>query len=405
MGENNKERIALLDVVRGMAVLGILLMNIRLFSEPSAGYFNPLAYGDHSGINQLWWSFQFVFADQKFMAIFSMLFGASTAIICDGLARRGEPVLGTYAKRIFGLLLIGLIHAYLLWSGDILVPYALGSALPFIARNWRWPYIAVAGIALLGFGMVSSFGTYEAISQLPPSAQASISEEFWMPGEQALAAEVAAHQGRYAEHFAYRLHHAFEFQTDIFLGWGLWRIGGLMLLGLALYRAGFLQGKFSAASYAAIAAVCLPLGFGLVVTGLIENEAAGWSFPYSFFLGTLWNYGGSAIVAVGYIALVGFLLAGTRFRFGFGALTNVGKAALSNYLFQTIACISLFYGFGGGLFGTLERAETALVVIAVWAIQLWLSHLWFQRFSKGPIELVWHAFTYARWLPGKKVPS
>lgn len=402
MEKTAKERIALLDVVRGMAVLGILLMNIRMFSEPAAAYFNPLAYGTHDGANQLWWQFQFLVADQKFMAIFSMLFGASTAIICDGLARRGEPVVGTYAKRIFGLLLIGLVHAYLMWSGDILVPYALASVLPFLARNWRWPYIAAAGIGLLSFGMLSSFGAYESISQLPAAVQASIGEEFWLPTDAALAAEVAAHQGAYSEHFALRLHHAFAFQTDIFLSWGLWRIGGLMLLGLALYRAGFLQGRLSARSYGLTALLALPLGFFLTLSGLTANEAAGWTFPFSFFLGNLWNYAGSVIVATGYIALFGFLLTGTSFRFGFQALTNVGKAALSNYLFQTVACITTFYGFGGGLFGQLERWETAFVVLGVWAVQLLLSHLWFQHRDKGPVEALWHRFTYARWLPARK---
>jgi len=401
MEKVKKERIALLDVVRGMAVLGILLMNIRLFSEPGAAYFNPMAYGTHEGANQLWWQFQFLFADQKFMAIFSMLFGASTSIICDGLARRGEPVLGTYAKRIFGLLLIGLVHAYLLWSGDILVPYALGSALPFIARNWRWPFIAAAGIGMLGFGMLSSFGAYESISQLPPAVQASIAEEYWLPSDTTMAAEVAAHQGAYREHFTYRMHHAFAFQTDIFLSWGLWRIGGLMLLGLALYRAGFLQGKLSARAYGLTAMVTLPVGFFLTWSGLTANEAVGWTFPFSFFLGNLWNYVGSVIVATGYIACFGFLLTGTPFRFGFQALTNVGKAALSNYLFQTVACITIFYGFGGGLFGQLERWETAFVVIGVWVAQLLLSHLWFQYRDKGPVEALWHRFTYARWLPSR----
>lgn len=402
MNIKTTSRIALLDVVRGMAVLGILLMNIRLFSEPAAAYFNPLAYGNHIGPNKIWWAFQHLFADQKFMAIFSMLFGASTAIICDGLARRGEPVSTTYAKRIFGLLIMGLLHAYLLWSGDILVLYALGAVIPFLARNWRWQWIAAAGLGFLVLGTLSSLGAYYSISNAPPSILAGIVEEFWLPTDAALAAEVAAFQGSYTEHLSYRVRDAFSMQTEIFLSWGIWRIGGTMLLGLALYRQGFLKGAASARVYGLTALVSLPVGWFLVAQGLKSNESDGWTFPYSFFMAINWNYWGSVLVAVGYIALVGYLLTATKFRTGFTVLSNIGRAALSNYLFQTVACITIFYGFGGGLFGRLERYETALVVITVWVVQIALSTYWFRTHNKGPIEYVWHKFTYARWWPEKR---
>ncbi|WP_262695835.1 DUF418 domain-containing protein [Kordiimonas aquimaris] len=397
MNETQPARIELLDVIRGVAVLGILLMNIRMFSEPSAAYFNPNAYGNFTGIDKIWWTFQYVFADQKFMAIFSMLFGASTAIICDGLMRRGEPVFATYAKRIIGLLLIGLAHAYLLWSGDILVSYALASFIPFLFRNVRWYLTALAGLGLLAFGALSSVGAYYYFIELPAEAINEISQQMWQPTETALLAEVNAHQGTWLEHFAYRMHHAWEFQTDIFLSWGIWRVGGMMLLGLALYRQGFLAGKWTGKAYAVTALIFVTLGLGLVVNGFLANEAAMWQFPYSFFLGNIWNYAGSAVTAIGYIAIIGWLLNSTNFRFGFTAFANVGRAALSNYLFQTIFCITIFYGFGLGLYGELVRAQAAFIVFAAWATQITLTSLWFRHKSKGPIESIWHRFTYARW--------
>lgn len=396
MTATTRERIALLDIVRGFAVLGILLMNIRLFSEPAAAYFNPMVWSEHTGLNKLWWTFQALFADQKFMAIFSMLFGASTAIICDGLARRGQPVVKTYARRIFGLLLIGLVHAYLLWSGDILVPYALGSAIPFVARNWRWQWSMLAGVSLLLLGTLSSLGAYFSISDLPNQIQVSIAEEYWLPPMEKQQAEVAAFQGSYGDHFVYRAANAFSMQTDIFVSWGVWRIGGMMLIGLALYRQGFLKGHLSPRTYGLTALLSLPLGLYLAAQGLLAHESAGWTFPYSFFAANLWNYWGSALVAVGYMALIGFLLTGTPFRAGFKALSDVGRAALSNYLFQTFACIGIFYGFGAGLFGKMERYETAVVVVVVWIAQLILSAVWFKHYSKGPVEDLWHRFTYGR---------
>ncbi len=401
MTETRPERIILLDVVRGAAVLGILLMNIRLFSEPAAAYFNPMVYGDHTGVNKLWWYFQFIFADQKFMAIFSMLFGASTAIICDGLTRRGEAVLAVYSKRILGLLIIGLIHAYLFWSGDILVSYALASFVPFLFRNIRWQVTAMAGLALLAFGTLSSIAAYHSISDLPLAVQATIAEQYWHPEQSALAAEVAAYQSTWLEHFTLRAHHAWEFQTDVFVSWGFWRVGGLMLLGLALYRQGFIAGRLTAKTYGILTIIFLPLGFWLVVTGLTANADANWQFPFSFFMANTWNYWGSLLVALGYISFFAWLLKATQVRFGFSSLANIGRAALSNYLFQTLACITIFYGFGGGLFGKLERSETAFVVVAVWAAQLALSAIWFRHYTKGPVESVWHRFTYSAWF-GKR---
>ena len=175
-----------------------------------------------------------------------------------------------------------------------------------------------------------------------------------------------------------------------------------MLLGLFLYRLGFLQGKLSGKFYGLCTIISLPVGFWLVTKGLILNQANSWDFPYSMFLGSIWNYWGSIMVAIGYISLVGFLLASTSFRLGFNALTHVGKAALSNYIYQTLIAISVFYGFGLGLFGKLERVDTILIVLSIWFSQLILNSLWFRHHSKGPIEALWHKTTHRNWLPFKQ---
>lgn len=401
MTETKPQRIALLDIVRGLAVLGILLMNIRLFSEPYAAYFNPKAYGSYEGLNALWFHFQFLFADQKFMAIFSMLFGASTAIICDGLVRRGDPVAYTFAKRNFGLLLIGAAHAYLLWHGDILVPYAICSFAPFLMRNVRWQLVAATGLALLLIGTALSYGGYQSLSAAPEHIQQAMAAEMWQPTGAAIAVEVATFQSGWLDQLALRAALALSFETDTFAAWGFWRISGLMLLGLSLYRSGFLKGQLSAKGYGVAAILCLIVGFSLVNNGLQANINADWAFPYSMLKATIWNYWGSFITAIGYMSLIGFLLTATSFRFGFHTLSNVGKAALSNYLFQTVACTLIFYGHGFGLFGTLERYEAAFVVVGVWTTQMILSNWWFKSHSKGPLEDLWHRVTYARWLPAK----
>jgi uncharacterized protein len=396
-----KQRIELLDIVRGLALLGILLMNIRLFSGPYAGYFNPNILGELSTADKAWWDFTHIVANQKFMAIFSMLFGASTAIICDGIARRKGTIFQTFSKRIFILLLIGLIHAHLIWRGDILVPYALASFIPFFMRNVRWQYSAILGLVFLGIGTLMTLEGQTQISALPPEILNMVAVDMWQPTAETLQAEIKAYQGGWFDHFSHRTASAWHFETEIFLQWGVWRIGGTMLLGLALYRSGFLGGKLSGRTYGLYAAVCLLVGFAIVFTGLKELNATDWAFPYAMLAGDLWNYWGSILVSIGYISLIGFLLNSTSFRFGFNALANVGKTALSNYLFQSVACVTVFYGFGGGQFGELMGAAAIPVILGVWAAQLVLSGLWLKHYDKGPLEGLWHRITYARWLPGK----
>ncbi len=192
---SGKPRIALLDIVRGFAVLGTLLMNIRLFSEPYAAYFNPIVYGDYTGLNKLWWNFQYIAADQKFIAIFSMLFGASTAIICDGLSRRGDPIALTFAKRNVGLLFIGFAHAYLLGTAISWYPTLLSASCCFCYENVRWQYAALAGVGFLMYGAYSSATAFHAISSAPHHIQQLLAYQMWQPPMVNLQAEVAAFQG------------------------------------------------------------------------------------------------------------------------------------------------------------------------------------------------------------------
>ena len=135
------DRIASLDVLRGFAVLGILVMNIQAFAMPMAAYFNPTAYGDLSGVNFFTWLVSYLFVDQKFLSMFSLLFGAGICLFADRVEARSGRSAGLHYRRMFWLLLFGLVHAYFLWSGDILVTYALcGSVLFFFgtARHARW---------------------------------------------------------------------------------------------------------------------------------------------------------------------------------------------------------------------------------------------------------------------------
>ncbi len=403
------ERIELLDLTRGVALLGILLMNIRIFSEPYAAYFNPLAYGSYEGLNQLWWNLQYFVADQKFMAIFSMLFGASTALICDQLAAKQLNVSVIFGRRIVLLLLIGLIHAYLIWHGDILVTYALCSLLPFWFRHARWQVAVAVGLLLLILGSLNSWYSYDAISAYPAHIQQHLAQIYWSPSATDLAAEIAAFQGTWLEQFSYRAALAYHFQTDTFLAWGVWRVSGLMLIGLGLYRLGYLSGTFTLHRYQQFAAVFLVLGVALVTTGYNANVAGHWGFPASLLQNNLWNYWGSLFMALGYIALFALFqkrelqkrelqkkeLQKKRYLHWLCVqCQGIGRTALSNYLLQSVICTALFYGLA--LFATLERALTSVVVIAVWIIQLVITHYWLKSHNMGPVESWWRKLTYGK---------
>ncbi|GAA0343355.1 DUF418 domain-containing protein [Bowmanella denitrificans] len=393
----NQPRIQLLDLLRGIALLGILLMNIRLFSAPEAAYFSPLVYGEQLQLNKIWWTLQYFIADQKFMAIFSMLFGASTALICDRLDAKGLCAWRIYTRRLLVLLLIGLLHAYLIWHGDILVFYALCGVIPFVFRHLNWRICIMFGLLCLGVGSLKSYLTYLSMVSLPAAIQQQIITQS-LPGMiQVSETEIAALNGSWAQQLSYRISAAWHFHTDVLPNWGIWRVSGMMLLGLGLYRCGFLRGQFSILFYQQTAWTGIISGMLLSLYGYYLNEQTAWQFPHYFFGHTLFNYWGAVCTAVGLIALITLWQASGCCQPLARFIQGIGRTALSNYLLQSILCTAFFYGVWG--FARMPPYLTALVVVIVWLLQFLLTHWWLQTHAKGPVEALWHLATYAK-VPG-----
>ena len=168
------ERIDSLDVLRGFALLGILLMNIVMFAMPFAAYFNPTAYGDFTGGNYVVWLLCRIFADQKFMTIFSMLFGAGIIVFTTRAAERGDSPAGLHYRRAFWLMLIGLAHAYLVWTGDILVSYAWCALLVYPARKLSPVPLLVIGLVVLSIGSALSLMAAVTMPMWPPEDVAEL---------------------------------------------------------------------------------------------------------------------------------------------------------------------------------------------------------------------------------------
>jgi len=385
-----EKRIVELDVIRGFAVLGILLMNIQSFSMPGEAYTNPAAFGDLTGWNLFAWVFSHLFADQKFMSIFSMLFGASIVMITDLAAKKGQSEGKTHYSRNFWLLVIGLIHAYLIWYGDILTMYAFCAFLLFPARKWKVKNLIIVALIIFSVPTFINLAMGLSLPYMPKEVTTEIAAG-WDISEDGLAKRIAAYQGDYSSQLAVRTRTAQMMQTQVFFFFFFWRITGLMLLGMALYKSGFFTAKMSSKFYRKILLFAGIPSFVLVAFGMYQNFAHAWQFEYSMFLGGLFNYWGSLGIALTYVSGLILLMRSQLLTTFTQLLANVGRMALSNYLLQSLICTFIFYGLG--FFGEVPRIFQLVLVLGVWLFLILLSRFWMQRFRYGFFEWLWRSLT------------
>jgi uncharacterized protein len=393
------ERIASLDVLRGVAVLGILVMNIQSFSMPGVAYINPTAYGDLQGANYWVWYLSHLLTDQKFMTIFSMLFGAGIILMTSRAEATGRGSAGVHYRRMAWLLLFGLLHAHLLWYGDILYFYAVCGFVVYLFRRLPPGW-------LLGFGLLSA-AVASGISLLfgwsmrywPEAQVASFTAENWQPPAEALERALAVYRGSWLDQMRLRGRDAIFFETFLLVFGVAWRAGGMMLIGMGLFKLGVFSARRSAIFYGALLGLGALVGLPVVGYGVHLNEASGWDVRWSFFFGSQFNYWASILVALGWVGLVMLLCRSGALRAVRRVLAAVGQMALTNYLMQTIICSTIFYGHGFGQFGAFERTGQLATVLAVWAVQLTWSPLWLRWFRFGPFEWLWRSLTYLRLQP------
>ena len=387
------DRILGLDVLRGFALLGIIVINIQAFAMPFATLNNPTAYGDLTGANYLVWVVSHVLAKRKFITLFSLLFGAG--IVLFARSKREDEATRLHYRRTAFLLAAGLAHAYLLWYGDILVPYAVCGLVVFFVRDWEPRLLARVGLLLMAVPALM----YIASGVSLESTQAVLAQ--WSPGEAAIATEIDTYRSGWLAQFDHRIPTAISQQTSGFVSLIFWRTSGLMLWGMALFKWGVLSNERSAGFYRRLLAGGLLGGIPLILAGVWYNEAVDWSVRALFF-GSQFNYWGSLLLAGAYIG--GVMLFCRRFGGGVvtGALSAVGRTAFSNYILQTVIATTIFYGHGLGLFGRVSRVEQAGVVVAIWAVQIVLSVLWLRFFRFGPLEWLWRTVTYGERQPLRK---
>ncbi|GAA0311037.1 DUF418 domain-containing protein [Sphingomonas oligophenolica] len=401
-------RIATLDVIRGVAVMGILIMNIVAFAMPEPAYGNPAAYGGHRGADLTAWAFNFIFIDGKMRGLFSFLFGASMLLVIDRATAKGENPAQVHFSRMFWLFLFGEAHLILLWWGDILNHYALIGCIAWFFRTLP-PYklvaiaimLIVVELWMVGGMAYDAHNAVAAIQMAHPSAEAlrrhqDFQNSFGMPSASWLRDDLSLHRGPYAALLADSFKKAFPSTGNSLLFVGAETLG-YILLGMACLKSGMLTGAWSSTAYRRW--IAIGFGVGVPISIALACYIAGSGFAlFPVVLGgvtlpTLVR----PLMIIGWACLI-VLLA----RRGGALGTRIGAAgrmAFSNYLGTTILCTTLFYGFGFGLYGRLSRAELYLVVFAVWALMLLWSKPWLEHFRYGPLEWLWRSLARLRFQP------
>ena len=386
-------RIISLDILRGFAVLGIFIMNMIDFSMVGANYINPMAEGELTGAD--YWAYEFtqLFANTKFMSLFSILFGAGIVLFTDRLALKGLSEAKWHYRRNFWLLLIGMCHAYFIWSGDILVSYALCAVWVYLFRKWKAKSLFIASTVFFIIGVsITVFADWSL-----PYWDASELKELclsWTPPVEDIKYEVDAMRGSWLEQMPLRSEFAFAMQTFIFVFMMSWKITSMMLLGMGLYKSGVITGAKDIGFYKKLVLWGLIIGAGIGARGLWVNKLNEYACKFSFFEGSLYNTFSSIFIVFFYIGLLMWMTKGSWGGILEKWLAPVGRMALTNYLMQSIIATTIFYGHGFGLYATIGRAEHWFVILPVWAFQILFSKWWLSRYKFGPAEWAWRSLTY-----------
>jgi uncharacterized protein len=400
----SSERIEVVDILRGFALFGILLVNMALFKAPWMPGLPP-ATTSVSAIDQLAaWAID-LFATGKFFTLFSFLFGFGFAMQMLRAQERGAPFVARFTRRLLVLLAIGLTHALLIWYGDILVSYALLGFVLILFRN-RSPralLIWAAALLILATLLIGATTALNEMSQSIPEARAQIAQveaEMLAQSREEHARDIAIYGG--GSYFAIVAERAQDYQAALFgLLFMFAPILAMFLLGLyagkrrilhdveahlALLRRvrfwGLLLG-FTFSALAVLAQARLSM-FGALLAEILHFSLVG------------------PVLSMGYAATIVLLARDARWRARLAPLGAAGRMALTNYLMQSLICTTIFYGYGLGLYGQVGAAIGIALAVVIYALQIPFSAWWLARFRFGPAEWLWRSLTYGRRQPMRR---
>ncbi len=417
---SGKARIGSLDTLRGVAVLGILIVNIIVFGQPLGALFDPTVDGATEGVSFALFFGMEVFVEGGMRTLFSMLFGAGLLIFMNKPELSECAARSLYLRRIGVLIAFGLCNAYvLLWPGDVLYGYGVAGLLLFLFRNLSarallaWAcgfFLFVTAIHSVMHVSVRYLGEAAAeVQALPtgvePSEEQRTSLEGWeaMLESQGLtksaqAEEIAARQSGYVDNFIYGAEFSFFLQTANFFIFGLWDALAMMLLGMALMKWCVFDASRSLRFYLLLMLVGFGAGLPLNAWETMTYVDSGYQLHWQS--GSRPTYDmGRLLLALGYIGLVMAICRSGLLQWLQDALAAVGRMALTNYLMQSLLGNLVFLGVGLGQFAQWQRQELYLFVLGLWLFQIVFSVYWLRRYRFGPCEWLWRSLTYGRRQP------
>ncbi|WLD58335.1 DUF418 domain-containing protein [Salinispirillum sp. LH 10-3-1] len=384
-------RIESLDVLRGVAVLGIFFLNIYAFAVPEMWFYYPASV-EHWSIWDQWvmW-FTLTFGAEKFLTMLSVLFGGSVALFASRSIAYAE-LTQQHRRRMAVLATLGLLHAYGLWFGDILFHYALCGFIIWWLRDLHIRTQAILAAVLLSVPPLLSLLVVQSVPHWTPEQRVDFLLLVQANPAQ-VQQEIAAYTSGWLQQWPQRSGQAWESHTEVLLGYTLWRTLGLMLIGGMLVRLGWLN----AAAVGRYRAVCL----GALLAGtLLSGYGAATSIWYAsntvteHLLQPLLNYFGSLLMAIGYMWLVVIWGSRTPHQNLTRRVNSVGRLALSVYLLQTLVATTLFYGHGFAQFGQWPPVALVAMVIVFTGLTLLGAAWWLNRFNQGPMEWLWRRCSY-----------
>jgi uncharacterized protein len=275
------------------------------------------------------------------------------------------------------------------------VSYALCALFIYFFRKLPPTTLLIIGVLFLSVHTLLYWFFGTSIEQWPADAL-DMAKSSWQPTPEEIEAEIKAVTGSLPQQIKYNSQSALFLEILVFPVLFLWRAGGLMLVGMAMYKWGILSGLKSSRFYQRSLLFSWVLGFPIVIYGLVQNLEADWSFPYSMYLGSQYNYWGSLFVSFGYICVMMLIIRSKAIPWIRFRLAAVGQMALTNYLSQSIICIFIFYGIGFGLFGRIDRISQLGIMVLIWLLQIFWSKTWLDRFHFGPAEWIWRSLTYLK---------
>lgn len=419
------ERIDSLDILRGVALLGILLMNITGFGLVFMAYGDPTIQGGAEGWNfRVWWMNN-MFFEGTMRAMFSMLFGVGMVLMTTRMESRGGgiEVADIYYRRTIWLFFFGIVHAYLLlWAGEILFAYGLFGLFLFPFRHTAPKKLIIAATVLTLFGV--ALQTYDYYGKMEDLAHFEAAKEYGEEDE--MPEEVKEGQGAWkgflgemkpdkeeVQETVEKMHGGYidlvlyiavinRFVQTIFnYDYNPWDVLPMMLLGIALYRLKVITAELTYQAY--LIMVLVGYGMGLPINYYETVILVNGDFAPEAFLSSNLTYPfGRIAVAFGHIGLVMIFCKANILGFLKNALAAAGKMALTNYVMHSIICAFVFYGIGFSLFGQLQRYELYYVVFSIWIFQLVASPIWLKYFKFGPLEWLWRSLTYQQRQPFKR---